>query len=221
VAAALGAYGDAVERRIDLAAIGDRIFVNNASMGVYATVVQSDAYRNTKLATTAQLMPGLLGPTAPPFDLRFHGPGGESGISADMVLDSNDVYRPESMSGFGTRARIDDGVLGVVTVAVDRARDLPALVSAEATGRIRRFSGHREWTTPEFVVDRGQPLVDVGVDGEALQLASPLRFRSLPGALRVRTPLDAPGASPAALRPAGPWQTVKALVRVVGGRPGQ
>jgi hypothetical protein len=69
VAAALAAYGDAVERRIDLATIGDRVFVNNASMGVYATdatVVQSDAYRNAKLATTAQLLPGLLGPTAPP-----------------------------------------------------------------------------------------------------------------------------------------------------------
>ena len=50
---------------------------------------------------------------------------------------------------------------------------------------------------------------------------TPLRFRSLPGALRVRTPLDAPGASPAALRPAGPWRTAKALVRVVGGHPGQ
>jgi len=221
VAAALAAYGDAVERRIDLATIGDRVFVNNASMGVYATVVQSDAYRNAKLATTASLLPDLLGPTAPPFDLRFHGPGGENGISADMVLVSNDVYRLESMSGFGTRARIDDGVLGVVTVAVDRARDLPALISAEATGRIRRFSGYREWTTPEFVVDSGQPLVDVGVDGEALRLAPPLRFRSLPGALRVRTPLDAPGASPAALRPAGPWRTATALVRLLGGRSGQ
>jgi len=29
---------------------------------------------------------------------------------------------------------------------------VPAL-SAQATGRIRRFSGYREWTTPEFVVD--------------------------------------------------------------------
>ena len=54
VAAALAAYGNALERRIDRATIGDRVFVNNASIGVYATVVQSDAYRNAKLATTAQ-----------------------------------------------------------------------------------------------------------------------------------------------------------------------
>jgi diacylglycerol kinase family enzyme len=141
VAAALDAYGDALERRIDLATIGDRVFVNNASMGVYATVVQSEAYRDAKLATTAQLLPDLLGPAALPFDLRFHRPGGDGGTSVHLVLVSNDVYRLESMSGFGTRPRIDDGVLGVVTVAVDRARDLPALVAAEASGRIRRFPG--------------------------------------------------------------------------------
>jgi diacylglycerol kinase family enzyme len=219
VVAALDAYGDALERRIDLATIGDRVFVNNASMGVYATVVQSEAYRDAKLATTAQLLPDLLGPAAPPFDLRFHRPGGNGGTSADLVLVSNDVYRLESMSGFGTRPRIDDGVLGVVTVAVDRARDLPALVAAEATGRIRRFPGYREWTTPDFVVDSGQPLVDVGVDGEALRLAPPLRFRSLPGALRVRIPVDSPGTSQPASRHAGPGRTAAELVRVLGGRP--
>jgi diacylglycerol kinase family enzyme len=38
VVAALDAFSEAVERRVDLAQVGDRIFVNNASMGVYATV---------------------------------------------------------------------------------------------------------------------------------------------------------------------------------------
>ena len=36
------------------------------------------------------------------------------------------------MSGFGTRARIDQGVLGIVTVTIHRARDVPTLISAEA-----------------------------------------------------------------------------------------
>jgi hypothetical protein len=144
-----------------------------------------------------------------------------SAAGARLLSGEGDASRgvgpdPES-ERVGEPARVEPNT----SVAVDRARDLPALISAEATGRIRRFSGYREWTTPEFIVDSGQPLVDVGVDGEALQLPPPLRFRSLPGALRVRTPLDAPGASPAALRPAGPWRTATALVRVVGGRPGQ
>jgi diacylglycerol kinase family enzyme len=221
VAAALDGFGSAVERSVDIATLGDQVFVNNASLGLYATVVQSEEYRDAKLATAAQMAPDLLGPGGQRADLRFAGPDGRAAAPADVVLVSNGVYRLDRIGGFGTRARLDGGVLGVVTVTVDRARDLPELMAAEATGRLRGFRGYREWTTPEFVVDSDEPLVDVGVDGEALQLAPPLRFRSLPGALRVRTPLDASGASPAALRPAGPWQTVKALVRVLGGRPGQ
>jgi diacylglycerol kinase family enzyme len=218
VVASLDAFGDAIERRIDLALIGDRVFVNNASLGVYATVVQSEAYRDAKLATTAQMLPDLLGPGAKPFDLRFTRPDGQEQTSADIVLVSNNVYRLESMRGFGTRARVDEGQLGVVTVSVDRAVDLPALMSAEATGQIHRFRGYRAWSTPEFVVDSSEPFIDAGVDGEALRLPPPLRFRCLQGCLRVRTPHSAPGVSPAAARP-GVAEGVLALLRTVAGRP--
>src|SRR4051794_29460220 len=54
VAQALDAFGEARERRVDLAEVGGRVFVNNASIGAYATVVQSDEYRDAKLATTVR-----------------------------------------------------------------------------------------------------------------------------------------------------------------------
>src|SRR5204863_2867049 len=46
VVGALDAFTDGLERRIDLARVNERVFVNNASLGVYAKVVQSDAYRD-------------------------------------------------------------------------------------------------------------------------------------------------------------------------------
>jgi len=218
VPAAIEAFGEAIEQRVDLALIGDRIFVNNASLGVYAAIVQSEAYRDAKLATAAQLLPDLLGPGKPGFDLRFRGPDGTEQTTADLVLVSNDVYRRSSLGGFGTRENITDGVLGVVALTIDRGTDLASLMAAEAR-RIDRFSGYRAWTTREFRIDSAEPLLDVGVDGEALRLAPPLVFRSLPGALRVRTPVDAPGASPAAVRPAGIGLGSVALLRVLAGRP--
>ncbi|HEY1345210.1 MAG TPA: diacylglycerol kinase family protein, partial [Streptosporangiaceae bacterium] len=39
---------DGVEQRIDLGIIGDRTFVNNASFGAYAEIVESPAYRDDK-----------------------------------------------------------------------------------------------------------------------------------------------------------------------------
>src|SRR4029453_8316520 len=186
----------ALERGIGPALIGDRVFVNNASLGVYATVVQSEGYRDAKLATAAQLAPELLGPGGRRADLRFCGPDGESATPADAVLGSNGAYRFAGLNGVGTRARLDAGVLGVVTVTVERALDVPELMAAQATGRLHGFRGYREWTTPEFIVDSDQPLVEVGVDGEALRLEPPLRFRVVPAGLRVRVPVNAPGAAP-------------------------
>src|SRR5262249_58398744 len=52
--------GDGVEQRIDLGIIGDRTFVNNASFGAYAEVVESPAYRDDKRGTTLQMLPDIL-----------------------------------------------------------------------------------------------------------------------------------------------------------------
>jgi hypothetical protein len=82
VVGALDAFGEAVERRIDLGLVGDRVFVNNATVGLYAKIVQSPAYRDHKMGTALDLLPGMLGPHAAPFDLRFTGPDGTEHESA-------------------------------------------------------------------------------------------------------------------------------------------
>jgi len=60
---------------------------------------------------------------------------------------------------------------------------------------------------------------DSGIGGETFVLDPPIRFRSLPSALRVRIPRRAPGWSPAAAVPASTWSTVTALLRTAAGRP--
>ena len=47
-----------MEERIDLGIIGDRTFVNNASFGAYAEIVESPAYRDDKRGTTLEMLPG-------------------------------------------------------------------------------------------------------------------------------------------------------------------
>src|SRR4030095_2622740 len=56
----LDALGDGVELQVDLGFIGDRPFVNNASFGAYAAVVQSPAYRDDKNRSNLDQLPGLL-----------------------------------------------------------------------------------------------------------------------------------------------------------------
>ena len=63
VVGALDAFVDGVERTIDLARVNGRVFVNNASMGIYAKIVQSDAYRDAKMKTAADMLPRCSGRT--------------------------------------------------------------------------------------------------------------------------------------------------------------
>ena len=194
VVGALDAFGKAVERRIDLGLVGDRVFVNNATAGLYAKIVQSPAYRAHKVGTALELLPAMLGPDATPFDLRFTGPDGTPHASAHLIMVSNDRYQLGSGEGFGSRRTIDGGNLGIVAATFRSSAELARLLESGATGRNWRPPGWVEWAAASFQLESGQP-VEIGIDGEAVVLDPPIRFRTLPGALRVRIPPHAPGYS--------------------------
>jgi diacylglycerol kinase family enzyme len=187
VPGALEAFRDGIDKVIDLAEVNGRVFVNNAAMGVYATVVQSADYRDAKVQTMAAMLPDLLGPTASPSDLRCVLPSGEDLLAGQLLLISNNPYQLHHLRGGGRRARLDEGVLGAASVTVSTAADVEALTALELTGRVTQFHGWQEWTASTIEVRSSRP-VEVGVDGEALVLDPPLRFVSRPAALTVRVP---------------------------------
>jgi len=196
VVGALDGFRDAIERRIDLAEVNGRVFVNNASLGLYAKIVQVPGYREAKLKTAADVLPELLGPDAKPFDLRFTGPDGTSYDTAHMILVSNNQYQLDQLGGRGTREHLDDGVLGVVAARIGGPQQARRFIALEAVGQVRKFPGWLEWETPRFEVGSDSP-VEIGIDGETLMMTPPLVFTVRPGALRVRIPRTAPGRSPA------------------------
>ena len=217
VIGALDAFTDGVERRIDLARVNEHVFVNNASLGVYAEVVQSDAYRDAKLETWTQMLPELLGPGAPPIDLEFEGPDGTELSDAPLVLVSNNPYQLTSLAGAGTRARLDTGRLGLVAARITAASDIAEFVMLETVGQAQRFHGLLEWSEVRFEVRSSSP-VAVGLDGEALMLEPPLQFVSLPGALRVRLPERASNGA-AATSASFTRDNLRALSRIATGHP--
>ena len=181
----LEALRDGVELRVDLGFIAGRPFVNNASFGAYAVIVQSPAYRDDKARTTLDQLPGLLagqqGPrlVAKAENVTVQGP--------QAVLVSNNQYGMGDIAGLGRRARLDRGTLGIFAVTVQSA--------AQAAGLLRgsRSRGLTSLATREVVVDADTAQIPVGVDGEALVLDTPVRCVVQPAALRVRVPRHRPG----------------------------
>ncbi len=207
VVGALDAFVGGRERRVDLAEVNGGVFVNNVSIGLYAEAVQREGYREAKLRTILDTLPEALGPEGKGLDLRWTSPEGPQHSAGAAILVSNNRYRLGRAVGSGTRPRIDDGLLGV-TVA-----------SPPAAARRLFQRPWREWSTPAFEVDADGPIA-AGIDGEAVTLDAPLRFKIRPAALGVRIAGAHPGASPSAAMPEGAWETVRALARIAvrGGR---
>jgi diacylglycerol kinase family enzyme len=186
----LDALTDGVELRIDLGLIGDRTFVNNASFGAYAQIVQSPAYRDDKAGTTLQMLPDLLtGHQGAHLVVRADGQVILDGPQA--VLVSNNPYETGDIAGLGRRARLDQGQLGVVGVKVENA--------AQAAGLLRRTQHSRSLTVltaREVIIDADQPQIPVGIDGESVLMPTPVRCTIRPLALRVQVPRDRPGVPP-------------------------
>ncbi|HEU4426980.1 MAG TPA: diacylglycerol kinase family protein [Pilimelia sp.] len=207
--ASLTALTDGVELHIDLGQIGDRTFVNNASFGAYAAVVQSPAYRDDKTRTTLDMLPDLLTRHSGPV-LRMR--AGETVLTgAQAILVSNNPYGSDDIAGLGRRTRIDGGVLGVLAVTVRGAADAASLV------RGRRSKVVTLVAAGEAVVDADAPSIPVGIDGEAVSMAAPVRCVIRPGALRVRVPRQRPGNYQA--RPAMDWRRLGRIALSTGRSP--
>ena len=183
--ACLGALSDGVELRVDLGMINGQVFVNNASFGAYAEVVETPAYRDDKLNTTLNLLPDLL--QGHRGARLFAQADGTEIRSPQALLVANNPYGTGDVAGLSRRARLDRGMLGVVGVKVRSARQAADLL------RGRKAAGLRVLTTKKIEVSADTAQIPVGIDGEAVSLPTPVTCTISPSALRVWVPRDRPG----------------------------
>jgi diacylglycerol kinase family enzyme len=180
----LGAFTNGVERRIDVAEVNGRIFLNNVSLGIYGDAVRQAGYRDAKARTLLATAALVLGPSAAAADLQLVDNRGRTDRSPAVALVSNNPYSLDPARAAGTRPTLDSGQLGILVLDTPSARQSPG----------------RAWTATRLEVSAPAPL-HAGVDGEAVDLTPPLTFVIRPAALRVRLSPSHPGVSPSARLP--------------------
>ena len=179
---ALEAFTSGVERRIDVAEVNGRLFLNNVSLGVYADAVRQPGYRDAKFRTLLETAQQVLSPGARAPALLLTDDAGHEHRQPAVVLVSNNPYALDQPLARGTRPALDSGKLGILVLDVPADRPHPPA---------------RAWTATYLEVE-APATVHAGIDGEAADLSGPLRFVIRPASLRVRISRRHPGASPSA-----------------------
>jgi diacylglycerol kinase family enzyme len=189
-AACLAALDDGVDVQVDLGSVDGRTFVNNASFGAYAEVVQTPAYRDDKVGSTLDLLPDLIRGHRGANLTAFA--GGVVIRAPQAVLVANNPYETGDVAGLNRRARLDRGELGIMAVKVASARQAIALL------RRSRRAGLTSLTAPAVTINADTAAIPVGIDGEAVTMPTPVRCSIRRRALRVRLPRNRPGVRPPA-----------------------
>lgn len=184
----LQAFTDAVERRVDYATVNGRFLVNNVSLGVYATIVQQEGYRDAKAETTRRLLPDLLGQREEPFDLQFVTPDGVEVDGCFLIMVSNNPYVLGPTLDVSQRRRLDSGRLGVFAVSARRGAQAAEVVTLALAGKSSVSGSVHEFECDTFEVRSRSGKAYAGIDGEALELETPLVFQIHPGGLRMLVP---------------------------------
>jgi diacylglycerol kinase family enzyme len=164
--AALAAF-DGVERRVDVGRVGDRLFLNNVSLGLYARLVHRREHHRRRRDALARLRALLLTLRDRRRRHRFTIDGKH--VRARLVLVGNNAYSLDLLS-LGERERLDEGKLHLYV-----------------PHGFRRITWDERSCT-ELEIGWPLPRMRTAIDGEPVELASPLQFRSEPGALRVLVP---------------------------------
>jgi diacylglycerol kinase family enzyme len=161
---ALGAFAGR-ERRVDVGRVGERVFLNNVSLGAYAQLVHRRERHRRRRVALANARALAIALRARPLRATVDG----EPLDARILLVANNHYRLELLS-LGERERLDDGLLHLYA----------------AHGLLPRTWNER--TGERFTIDVAEHAVDAAIDGEPARLQTPLEFRTRPLALRVLLP---------------------------------
>jgi diacylglycerol kinase family enzyme len=165
--AALAAFDDGEERRVDVGRVGDRLFLNNVSLGLYALLVHRREQHRRRREALARLRALALSFRHRGRVQRFTIDG--KPVHARLVLVANNPYTLDLLS-LGERERLDEGLLHLY---------IPH--------GFRRITWDERSCT-ELEIGAPLPRLRAAIDGEPVELETPLRFRIEPGALRVLVP---------------------------------
>jgi diacylglycerol kinase family enzyme len=215
-AAAIEAFVAGPERRVDVATVGERLFLNNASIGVYAALVHEPSYRDDQLGAISGVLESMLERDALPVQVSFRDGAGNHWDQVLVLFVSNNAY---PLTGRGGRPRLDAGMLEVSALRRTEGQELGRALENLVYSRYQAGHGWARWATTRLEVDAPSGRLEVGIDGEPVVVDTPIEFKIHAGALRVLLPPARPAsAQPSGSRSRAPRRRALAIASTPEGR---
>jgi diacylglycerol kinase family enzyme len=175
---------------------GERVFLNNSSLGLYPRIVSArdDAQHRLHLGK----WPALARATwhalrdSRSFDVRLDVDGETLRRRTPFVFVGNNRY---TLHGFaaGSRPRLDEGVLSVYVLRPQTLFGFLRLALRALLGRVSPDEDFEAFIGRELLVESSRAQIEVALDGEVASFATPLRYRVRPRALQVQVPAAGDG----------------------------
>lgn len=174
-------------RRIDVGCAGTRMFVNNASLGIYTRLVRERDVRSGPkwLRTLPAALATMRHWRRQRFELTVD--GAPKPVKTPLLFIGNNPYSLDA-GRVGTRESLSDGVLSLYAVSARTPWELAKFAARALVGRADADADFEELLDAEQVEVGGSGRIEVGLDGEVVRCGLPLTLRILPGALGVVVP---------------------------------
>ena len=179
------------ERRVDVAEMNGRIFINNSAIGLYPQMVIDRDLQRKRLARSKRLamlvasVRTLAGFNHQRLTLTVNDE--KARIDTPLLFVGNNDYRLD-IGAAGQRERVDDGELCVLVMRKKTRRGLIAASIRALLGRARSDDMVRIDGVQRLRVDSHRGHLGVSLDGEVVRAEPPLDYRIRKQALRVIAP---------------------------------
>ncbi len=176
-------------KKIDYAAVEDRVFVNNASIGIYPTIVIKRQKLQSKIgkwpAAIIVIIMSLFSHTSK--HLTVETPHGSFNYKTSLLFVGNNSYQFDKI-GFTNRSRLTSGQLFLYVINDNHPLALILSAVQAFFGKKRQQTDLLLHTKGLIVVHSKKKNLNVTVDGEVLSLKTPLTFCIHPGSINLRVP---------------------------------
>jgi YegS/Rv2252/BmrU family lipid kinase len=178
-------------RRVDVAEVNGRVFINNSAIGVYPLMVSDRDEQQEKLGRKKRLAMAIA---AARTLLRFSSRRLEltandrkAQIDTPLLFVGNNDYRLE-LPGSGTRESLDSGELCVMVLRRKSRLGFLFAAARSLAGRERPADIAKLDDVRQLRVDSKHSRLTISLDGETAEMETPLSYRIRPGALEVIAP---------------------------------